>query len=78
MKYLGRTGRSSSNHLHNQGELDDLIHDLGLTKSGSELLTSRMQEWHLLDKVRRSTVYRNRHLEFSTYCGMDKGLFYLQ
>ena len=52
-----RTSRSSSPHFPNQGELDDLIRDLGLTKSGAELLTSRMQEWHLLDKDCRSTVY---------------------
>lgn len=59
------TGRNSAPHFPNQEELDDLIRDLGLTKSGAELLTSRLQEWHLLDKDCRSTVYRSRHVEFS-------------
>ena len=31
-------------HFPNQSELDDLIRDLGLTKSGAELLSSRLNE----------------------------------
>lgn len=50
-----RTGRSSFPHFHNQ-ELDDLIRDLGLTKSVAEFLTSRMQEFHSLDEECRRTV----------------------
>ena len=64
--------------------MDDLIRDLGLTKSGAELLTSRLNEWNLLGGDCKSTACRNRHLEFSVYfdaiedicyCKDVKGLF---
>ena len=35
-------------HFPNQSELDALIRDLGLTKSGAELPSSRLMEWNLL------------------------------
>ena len=38
---------SSEPHFPTKKELDDLICDLGLTKSGAELLTSRLNEWNL-------------------------------
>ena len=58
---------SSKFHFSTKKELDDLIRDLGLTESGAELLTSRLNEWNLLDDDCKSTAYRNRHLEFSVY-----------
>ena len=47
-------------------ELDDLIRDLGLTKSGAKLLTFGLNEWNLLGAW-KSTAYRNRNLEFFVY-----------
>ena len=35
---------SSETHFPTKKELDDLIRNLGLTKSGAELLTSRLNE----------------------------------
>ena len=75
---------SSESHFSAKKELDDLMRDLGLTKSGAELLTSRLNEWNLLGDDCKSTAYRNRHLEFSVcfdviedlcYCKDVKGLF---
>ena len=37
-------------HFPNQAEHNDLIRDLGLTKSKAELLTSRLKQWNLLDE----------------------------
>jgi len=34
----------------NQKDLNDLIRDMGLTKSNAELLTSRLKQWNLLDE----------------------------
>ena len=34
----------------NQEDINDLIRDLGLTKSNGELLTSRLKQWNLLDE----------------------------
>ena len=56
---------SAELHFPTKQELDDLIRDLGLTKSGAELLTSRLNEWNLLGNDCKSTAYRKRHLEFS-------------
>ena len=55
---------SSEPHFPTKKELDDLIHDLGLTKSGAELLASRLNEWNLLGDDCKSTAYRNRHFSF--------------
>ena len=41
--------RNSEPHFPRQQELDDLVRDMGLTKSNAELLTSRLKEWNLLD-----------------------------
>jgi len=39
----------------NQEDVNDLIRDLGLTKSNAELLRSRLKQWNLLDEsVHRS------------------------
>ena len=56
--------------------MDDLIRDLGLTKSGAELLTSRLNEWNLLGDDCKSTAYRNRHLEFFVYFNVIEDLCY--
>ena len=67
---------SSESHFATKKELDDLIRDLGLTKSGAELLTSRLNEWNLLGDDCKSTAYRNRHLEFSVYFDVIEDLCY--
>ena len=57
-------------------KLDDLTRNLGLTKSGVELLTSRLNEWTLLGDDCKSTAYRNRHLEFFIYFDVTEDLCY--
>ena len=75
---------SAEPHFPMKQELDDSICDLGLTKSGAELLTSRLNEWNLLGDDCKSIAYRKRHLEFSVcfdviedlcYCKDVEGLF---
>lgn len=63
-------------HFPNQSELDDLIRDLGLTKSGAELLSSRLKEWNLLGKDCRTSVYRKRHEEFEIFYDISNDLCY--
>jgi len=70
------TSKSSAPHFLNQTELDDLVRDLGLTKSGAELLTSRLKEWNLLDSSCKVSVYRSRHVQFSRFYTMDDSLCY--
>ena len=56
--------------------MDDLIRDLGLTKSGAELVTPCLNEWNLLGNDCKSTDYRKRHLEFSAYFDVIEDLCY--
>ena len=67
---------SSESHFPTKKDLDDLIRELGLTKSGAELLTSRLNDWNLLGDDCKSTAYRNRHLEFSVYFDVIEDLCY--
>jgi len=67
-----------------QTDLNDLIRDLGLTKSNAELLISRLKEWDLVDETVQVTSQRKRHQHFSNfftsedrlcYCNDVSGLF---
>ena len=69
----------------NQKDLNDLIRDLGLTKSNAELLTSRPKQWNLLDVSVQNAEPRKRHQNFSSFfimqnaicfCNNVSGLFY--
>ena len=81
-EYALRT--STEPHFPSKQELNDLIRDLGLTKSGAELLKSRLNKWNLLGDDCKSTAYSKGHLEFSVYfdviedlcnCKAVEGLF---
>lgn len=41
-------------HPLTQGDLNDLVRDLNLSKSASELLASRLQQWSLLERGKAS------------------------
>ena len=58
----------------NQKDIDDLIRDLGLTKSNAELLTSRLKQWNLLDESMHVTDQRKRHQAFSNFFSWQDGL----
>ena len=51
---------SGEPHLITQPELNDLVRDLGLSKSKAELLGSRLQEWCLLSPGTKISVFRSR------------------
>lgn len=67
---------SKDPHFPNQEELDDLVRDLGLTKSNAELLASRLKEWNLLDPTCSITTYRNRHRVFAPFYEVRNNLCY--
>ncbi|KAI6650107.1 hypothetical protein LOD99_6189 [Oopsacas minuta] len=54
-------------HFPNQQELNDLVRELGLTKSNAELLGSRLREWNLLDPSCKISIYRKRHHNFASF-----------
>ena len=51
----------------NQKNLNDLIIDLGLTKSNADLLTSRLEQWNLLDDSVQITEQRKWQQSFSSF-----------
>jgi hypothetical protein len=48
---------SSEPHLLTQGDLNDLVRDLNLSKKQSELLGSRLKEWNLLHINTKSMLF---------------------
>ncbi|XP_058890837.1 uncharacterized protein LOC131740095 [Acipenser ruthenus] len=60
----------------NQKDLNDLIRDLGLTKSNAELLTSRLKQWNLLDESVQVADQRKRHQPFSRFFTRQDGLYF--
>jgi hypothetical protein len=54
-------------HLISQLELNDLIRDLELSKEKSELLGSRVQEWHLLAEGTNISYFRSLHSTLVTF-----------
>lgn len=54
-------------HLITQTELNDLVRELKLGKEQAQLLGSRLQEWKLLDKNTRISIYKRRHENLSIF-----------
>ena len=61
-------------HFPNQKVVNDLIRDMGLTKSNAELFISRMKQWHLVKEEVRVTSQRSRHEPFSDFYTLRDGL----
>ena len=64
---FGEASTSKESHFPNQQEMDDLIEDLGLTKENTELLTSRLKEWNLLDPTCKVSKYRKPSFELARF-----------
>src|SRR6218665_1649659 len=58
----------------NQKDVNDLIRDLGLTKSNAEFLISRLKQWNLLDESVQVTDQRKRHETISNFFSRQDGL----
>ena len=75
---------SAKPKLFSQGQLNDLVRDLGLSKESSEILASRLGEHNILESGTKITFYLDRDdllIRFFTleddfvYCNNIKGLF---
>ena len=62
-------GASSSKepHLLTQGDLNDIVRNLNLSKKQAELLGSRLKGWNLLCQDTKVCFYRGRHEEFNDF-----------
>ena len=63
-------------HPFSQNELNDLVRDLSLSKSSSELLASILKEKNLLSNGTCITFYRHRHQELLHFFFEEKDLVY--
>lgn len=63
-------------HLLTQGDLNDLVRDLNLSKKQAELLGSRLKGWNLLHRETKICHFRNRDEQFKFYFSQDGDLVY--
>ena len=61
-------------HFISQNELNDLVWDLELSKTKSELLGSRLQQWNLLADGVRISKYRDRQQQLESFYFVDGNL----
>ncbi|UYV61962.1 hypothetical protein LAZ67_1007178 [Cordylochernes scorpioides] len=69
-------GASSEPHLVTQGDLNDLVRDLDLSKKQSALLGSRLKGWNLLHKGTKVCFYRKCQDEFQDFFSQENDLVY--
>lgn len=63
-------------HLLSQSELNDLCRDLELSKSKSQLLGSRLQQWNFLQKGVKISSYRTRQSTLKLFFSEDESLVF--
>ncbi|CAI9737816.1 Hypothetical predicted protein [Octopus vulgaris] len=63
-------------HLIAQPEFNDLVRDLTLTKQQSEVLVLRLEQWNLLDKDARITIFRKRSADLQQFFALENNLTY--
>ena len=70
--------RASGNEPHwiMQKDLNDLAHNLYLTKQQSELLASRLKQWNLVKADVRITSFRTRNKDFASFFDVKNRLCY--
>ena len=64
---------SNESHLLTQGDLNEIIHDLNLSKKQGELLGSRLKGWNLLHQNTKVCFYHGHHEEFKDIFSQEDG-----
>jgi len=67
---------SSEPHLLTQGDLNDDVRDLNLSKKQAELLGSRLKGWNLLCQDTKMCFYHGHHEEFRDIFSQEDGVIF--
>ena len=62
---------SNEPHLLTQGDLNDLVRDLHLSKNQAELLGSQLKGWNLLDRGTKVCYFRNRQEDLKNFFSQE-------
>jgi hypothetical protein len=74
--YEPKPSTSKESHLLAQGDLNDLVRDLNLSKKQAELLGSRLNGWNLLSPGTKISYFRHRDEELRPYFSRADDLVY--
>jgi hypothetical protein len=67
---------SCEHRLLTEGDLNDLVRDLKLSKKQAKLLGSRLKGWNLLQNDTKVCFFRNHQDEFQDLCSEENDLVY--
>jgi len=73
---LAEACSSNEPHLLAHGDLNDIVHDLNLSKKQAELLSSRLKGWNLLRQDTTVSFYRERQEEFKDFFSLEGGVMF--
>ena len=63
----------NESHLLTQGDLNNIVRHLNLSKKQAELLGSRLKGWNLLRQCTKVCFYRGCHEEFKDFFSLEDG-----
>jgi len=66
----------NESHLPTQGDLNDIVRDLKLSKKQPEFLGSRLKGWNLLCQDITVCFYHGHHEEFKDFFSQEDGVFF--
>ena len=67
---------SNEPHLLAQGDLNDIVRDLNLSKKQAERLASSLKGWNLLRQDTKVCFYRGRHEGFKDFFSLEDGVVF--
>jgi len=70
------TSSSIEQHLLTQGDQNDIVRDLNLSKEQAELFGSRLKGWNLLRQDTMVCFYRGRHEELKDFFSQEDGVVF--
>jgi len=71
---FARASSSNEPNLLTQGDLNDIVHDLNLSKKQAELLGSRLKGWNLQRQDTKVCFYHGCHEEFKDFFSQEDGV----